>query len=480
MGTITIVASLASAGALAQAQGPSFSKTRTSDTAVASLSNDLRGRSSPYYNDSPLFAPQTTPVWPMMRLQPQGAPVPTSVPAQSTVTPWAPSPAVPQATLAPAAAATVVPPPTQPASPVKVPLTPPAAPQPAAAPASPPAGAADAPTAVASTAAPFVDQTVFLPARQEWREYDITAYTAKFPPSARAEDAVRQWILRETGEGSWHGIDVASLTVSPSRIRVYHGPQTQEQVARLLGRFLYYVPGQFRSRVRIWSVKDSDWRSRSAVALQSVGKGPAAGKVWLISPADANVLAEHLSHRNNGTVLAEPEFLVANGQTAQVRWSEDNTSGSAATDGASVDEGITLRFSPLIAEDAVSLTVDIDAVARRRQEKGVKRIGHYGPTPAIVPVDAAETKTQVQLPPGRVVLLSLGLFPELPEQKRLLGKVKKQELVALIEIVPEGVNTIAGTPIVAPQAAVQPADRKTVAKPSRGWQSPPELTRPVF
>ena len=41
-------------------------------------------------------------------------------------------------------------------------------------------------------------------AGQVWREYDISSYTARVTATKRPEQAIIDWILRDTGYEAWH------------------------------------------------------------------------------------------------------------------------------------------------------------------------------------------------------------------------------------------------------------------------------------
>src|SRR5689334_17302209 len=48
-------------------------------------------------------------------------------------------------------------------------------------------------------------------AGQVWREYDITPYTLRVTTTTRPEQAIVDWILRETGYEAWHSDPVGIL-----------------------------------------------------------------------------------------------------------------------------------------------------------------------------------------------------------------------------------------------------------------------------
>ena len=73
---------------------------------------------------------------------------------------------------------------------------------------------------------------------QVWREYDISSYAMRVSSTERPEQALVDWILRETGYEAWHGETVSILSASPRKIRVYHTPEIQAVVAEIVDRFV--------------------------------------------------------------------------------------------------------------------------------------------------------------------------------------------------------------------------------------------------
>src|SRR5207247_8699013 len=73
---------------------------------------------------------------------------------------------------------------------------------------------------------------------QVWREYDIRPYTQRVTTTARPEQAIVDWILRETGYEAWHSDPVGLLSANHDVLRVYHTPEMQAVVADITDRFV--------------------------------------------------------------------------------------------------------------------------------------------------------------------------------------------------------------------------------------------------
>ena len=103
-------------------------------------------------------------------------------------------------------------------------------------------------------------------AGQVWREYDIRPYTLRVTTTARPEQAIVDWILRETGYEAWHSDPVGLLSANREVLRVYHTPEMQAVVADIVDRFVN-IPAEC---VRVHAARGDGRQSQLA------GQGPAA------------------------------------------------------------------------------------------------------------------------------------------------------------------------------------------------------------
>lgn len=397
---------------------------------------------------------------PAVPLTPRVAPM---TPAQTISNP-APAPlampVVPSAPATPSAAPAVNP------TPPMVNPTPPPAPSP------PPT-----PT-VASPPEPFVDPDVFPQGAQSWVDIDIASYTSRFRPGDAPEQSVREWIVRKSDRSLWGGGEVASLVVTPEHVRIYHTPAVQQQVRDLLGRFLYYTPGEFATRVQIVNARDGRWRNDYSAYLSPAGS---SGKVWIGSSADVAAIASALTERDAQATLAREEFQMFNGQHSYIGWSPraDRDPDPQRT-GRPVEDGVTVNVSPLIESDAATTELYLAAAVRRESAGNASSLGG----PATPQLEEQAVREIVRLAPGQAVIASLGQVASFANDKTLLGKPKPAEVLVIIECRPSANNTVNGRPVVLASAEPQ---RSTSARPSisaktprqRLFHVPPVLTAPV-
>ena len=72
---------------------------------------------------------------------------------------------------------------------------------------------------------------------QVWRRYDIRGYTSRVNGTDKPQQAIVDWILRETGRDVWFSEPLGFLSASRNTIRVYHTPAMQDTVSKIVERF---------------------------------------------------------------------------------------------------------------------------------------------------------------------------------------------------------------------------------------------------
>src|SRR5947209_1487983 len=105
---------------------------------------------------------------------------------------------------------------------------------------------------------------------QIWREYDISPYTLRVTSTNRPEQAIVDWILRETGYEAWHSDPVGLLSADRRTLRVYHTPEMQAVVSEMVDRFVNSEAESQSFGLRIASIATPIWRSKSQKILHPV------------------------------------------------------------------------------------------------------------------------------------------------------------------------------------------------------------------
>ena len=204
-------------------------------------------------------------------------------------------------------------------------------------------------------------------AGQEWRDYDISPYTARVTTTNRPEQGVVDWILRETGHEAWHSEPLGILTADKRTLRVYHTPEMHNVVAEIVDRFVNTEAETQAFGIRIITLGSPNWRAKSHMVLKSVPVQSQGAQAWLLAKEDASMVMADMRRRSDFREHSSPHLLVHNGQSAVVTLTRPhnyirnvtlhaNAWPGFTPEQGQIDEGFSLEFNPLLSVD--SRTVD--------------------------------------------------------------------------------------------------------------------------
>lgn len=319
---------------------------------------------------------------------PDGAPALAAPPNASL--PASPAPAAGPAPAGPTAAA-ITPPGSAPTSLAPTGTTPPAA-------ATPPA-TTTAPTRL-TRVSPGNGQ---LPndGGQVWREYDISPYTRQVTGSDKPEQAIVDWILRETGTEAWFGHPLGILSAEKNTLKVYHTPAMQEAVLDVVERFIRSQAKPQTIGIRLVTVENPNWRALTFRALRPVNVQSPGVQAWLITKEDAALLLDSLRKRSDYREHNAPNLVINNGQSETLvrKRPRSYTKGILLKqewpfhdiEMGQVEEGFALQISPLVAAD--SRTIDAVIKCHVDQVEQIVPVWLDVPTP-----NNANGRVQIQVP----------------------------------------------------------------------------------
>ena len=237
---------------------------------------------------------------------------------------------------------------------------------------------------------------------QVWREYDISPYTLRVTSTKRPEQAIVDWIFRQTGYEAWHGEPLGILSVTGRSLRAYHTPEMQSVVADVVDRFVSSEAETRTFSLRVVTVSSPTWRARAQRLMQPVEVQTPGADAWVIQKENAAILWAELQRRNDYREHSSPHLLVNNGQSTVVSATRKRPyvrdvvvrpnvwPGYEVLPGQ-VDEGFSLDFSPLLSVDQRM----IDATIRCHIDQVEKMI----PVAIEVPTPAApRQRTQIEVP----------------------------------------------------------------------------------
>jgi hypothetical protein len=216
-------------------------------------------------------------------------------------------------------------------------------------------------------------------AGQVWREYDISSYTARVTTTKRPEQAIIDWILRDTGYEVWHSEPLGVLSAGNRTLRVYNTPEMQKRVADVVERFTNSEAATYTFSMRVVTLDSPNWRTLAQRLLQPVPVRTSGLNAWLLPKENAAIMLGELRRRNDYREHSSPYLMVNNGQSTvvsamrarpyvrDVATRGDLAAGFEPTMGQ-VDEGFALDFSPLLSVDRrmidATIKCEIDQVEK--------------------------------------------------------------------------------------------------------------------
>ncbi len=264
---------------------------------------------------------------------------------------------------------------------------------------------------------------------QIWREYDISPYTLRVASTNRPEQAIVDWVLRETGYEAWHSEPLAILSASRRTLRVYHTPEMQDVVADIVDRFVSSEAQTHTFSLRVITVNSPDWRSRCVRLLQPVPVQTPGVQAWLLEKETAAAIVADLRRRSDFREHSSPYLIVNNGQSTVVSTTRGRSYVRDAIlqptswpgfqpETAVVDEGFSLEFSPLLSVDGktidgiikceinqvekmvpVMLDVPTAVAPRQRTRIEVPQMAHF------------QFHERFRWPSDKVLLVGMGMVP---------------------------------------------------------------------
>ncbi len=264
---------------------------------------------------------------------------------------------------------------------------------------------------------------------QEWRDYDISPYTARVTSTNRPEQAIVDWVLRETGYNAWHSEIVAVLNADRRTLHVYHTPQIHAIVSEMVDRFVNTEAESQAFGMRVVTVGNPNWRTKSHKMLKAVAAQTPGVQAWLLAKEDAALMLADLRKRSDFQEHSTPHLLVNNGQSTMVskirsrNYIRDVALRAEAWPGfepqtGHFDEGFKLEFHPLLSLDGRA----VDAVLKCEIDQVEKMIAVNLDVPTAV-APRQQTKIEVpqlissrlherfRWPADQVLLISLGVVP---------------------------------------------------------------------
>ncbi len=230
------------------------------------------------------------------------------------------------------------------------------------------------PTAAAPPAAGRVTGGGELPrtAGQEHRIYDLTPYTGYLTKHDHPEQAIVDWILRETGSDVWFTQPFGFMNADATSLSVYHTTEMHQIVAGVVDRFVAGEKDAQVMNLRVMTVGSPNWRSRAHMLMQHVPVDSPGVQAWLLSKENAALVLNMLRVRTDARQVQDVNLVMHNGQTEQlastrgrnyVRNVRPSPTGwpPYEPETGEVQEGYRLSISPLLSVDRAAIDCVIKA-----------------------------------------------------------------------------------------------------------------------
>lgn len=304
-------------------------------------------------------------------------------------------------------------------------------------------------------------------AGQVWREYDISPYTSQIKSTEDPQQAILDWILRETGTEMWFNQPLGILHANRNQVYVYHTPEIQAVVKGIVDRFVR-TRGQLQQvDVNLVTIENPNWRAESYTMLQPIEVRSAGVEAWMISKENAAILLSGLSRRVDFKPHSSGSLTNHDGQTfvlektrpvqfiRNLRWVPNQVPNYQPLL-ATINEGYSLSISCLSSLDnntiEATIKCDVDQVEKLSNVKvnlpGINGVSQQMnlQIPQLVSWRLHE---RFRWPNDQVLLLSCGVVasPE-PETSRipLIGSPRTRRADALLFIEYRGPATGATMP----------------------------------
>ena len=276
-------------------------------------------------------------------------------------------------------------------------------------------------------------------AGQVWREYDITPYTAELSDVDRPEQAVVDWIVKETGTRLWFSEPMGVLSADRKRVIVYHTPEIQKVVKTILDRFNRTRAQAQVFEVNLVTIDKPNWRATAYAVLQPIEVRSPGIEAWLISKENAAILQSQLARRvdykrHSGGRVASPDgqtFVLEKSSpvsfTQALQWTP-NQIPNYQPKTETINEGYRLAMSCLTSLDNRTIEAIIDADVDQVEKLTPVKIDVPAPGGVLTQLDlnvpqliSWRVNERIRWPADQVLLLSCGIVAS-PEAKQDLPR----------------------------------------------------------
>ncbi len=214
---------------------------------------------------------------------------------------------------------------------------------------------------------------------QYFEEYDLKPYTKELTSVDRPQQAIVDWVLRETGTDTWFTEPFGFLSADRNTLRVYHNEQMHQIVRGVHEKFVNGTAAPQLYGLRMMAIGNPNWRTRAHSLMRTVQAQAPGVNAYLISKENSAKLLAMLRGRTDFRELSASDVVVHNGQSQVIEQlrGRNYISDFQPKDGTwppympvtgEIKEGYRLQLSPLLSVDKQSVDLivkcNIDQVER--------------------------------------------------------------------------------------------------------------------
>ncbi len=214
---------------------------------------------------------------------------------------------------------------------------------------------------------------------QYFEEYDLKPYTKELKTVDRPQQAIVDWVLRETGTDTWFTEPFGFVSADRNTLRVYHNEQMHQVVRAVHEKFVNGTTAPQLYGLRMMAIGNPNWRTRAHALMRTVQAQSPGVNAYLISKENNAKLLAMLRGRTDFRELNATDVVVHNGQSQVIEQlrGRNYVSDFQPQEGTwppympvtgEMKEGYRLQLSPLLSIDKQSVDLivkcNIDQVER--------------------------------------------------------------------------------------------------------------------
>ena len=275
-------------------------------------------------------------------------------------------------------------------------------------------------------------------AGQVWRTYDISPYTSAITNNPRPQQALIDWILKETGKEIWFTEPMGILNASKTELHVYHTPAIQERIRPLVDRFVKSKGQQIVMGLKMMTIGSPNWRASAISLMQPIDVQAQGLEAWLVTKENAALLFGQLRARGDYQERNSGDLPVVNGQQYTLKRTQPielARSIGIVNDGVAryqplmdrIENGFTLDFSSLNSLDGQTIEAIIGCEINQVEDVQLVTVnlptagGQTQPYQLQIPqLVSWEIEERFRWPSNMVLVISCGVVATPGPQKEAL------------------------------------------------------------